>query len=62
MTKYFYEVFSRRKDKYANQNGSKMLRYQNLLFDMICGTTIKRMVDIRYPRIKHYKSKRIEKV
>lgn len=39
-----------------------MLRNQNILFDIICGTTIKRMACIRYPRIKHYsKSEEIER-
>lgn len=51
MTKYSNELFSRRKDKYANQNDSKKLIIYYL---MICGTTIKRMVYIRYPRIQQY--------
>lgn len=60
VTKYFNEVFSRRKDKYANRNDSKMLRDQNILFDMM--HTIKRMASITYPRIKHYsKSEWIER-
>lgn len=58
-TKYFNELFSRRKDKYANRNYSKKL---GIYYLMICGTTIKRMAYIRYPRIKHYnKSERIER-
>lgn len=54
VTKCFNEVFSRKKDKYANQNDSKMLRDQNTLCDMICDITIKRITYIRYPRIKRY--------
>lgn len=62
VTKYFNELFSRRKGKYANQIDSKMLRHQNILFAINCGTIIKRIAYIRYPRIKHYrKSEGIER-